>query len=141
MADDQKIRDLMVPVPVMVDGRVSLVDVARAMRDGAVGEVLVIDGAEFGGILSDRDITVRAVAGGLDPATTPASAIAIIDTFAAGPDDTVAEAVELMRSLGVRRLPVVEHGRPCGIVTLDDLALALDFNLQPKPTETTPPRR
>ncbi|MET8243672.1 CBS domain-containing protein [Streptomyces sp. NPDC005202] len=120
------VRDVMTPGIVAVRPDASLVEAAQLMRDQGIGDVVVADGQEVVGVLTDRDIAVRAVAEGLDPQTVGARAVCTPDPFVVGPYDPVSAAVALMREHAVRRLPVVEDGLPVGMVTLGDLAEAQD---------------
>ena len=123
----QKIRDVMTSDPIALDSQVSLRDAARHMRDADVGAVLVLEDGSVTGIVTDRDIVVRAIADGKDPSTTPLSAVASRKMVSLRPDGSVDEAVRLMREHSVRRLPVVdEAGRPVGIVSMGDLAVERD---------------
>ena len=70
------IRDVMTPAPVTVSSSTSLEQAAREMRDANIGDVIVLDGEQITGILTDRDIVVRAVAGGRNPAQTRVGEIA-----------------------------------------------------------------
>jgi CBS domain-containing protein len=96
------------------------------MRDAGIGNVIIMDGEQITGILTDRDIVVRAVAEGWDPASTPVGEVASRDLTTVAPTDPLESAVALMRERSVRRLPVVEDGRPIGIVSLGDLAVERD---------------
>ncbi|MCX5291846.1 CBS domain-containing protein [Streptomyces sp. NBC_01597] len=116
----------MTPGVVAVRPDASLVEAAQLMRVQDIGDVLVADGQEVVGVLTDRDITVRAVAEGLDPLTVSAQSVCTPDPVLLAPDDPVAAAVALMRTHAVRRLPVVEDGLPVGMVTLGDLAEVQD---------------
>lgn len=120
------IRDVMTPEPVTVRSTTSLEQAARRMRDAGIGDVIVLDGEQITGILTDRDIVVRAVAEGRDPGQTPVGEVASRELTTITPDETVDAAVALMRERSIRRLPVVESGRPIGIVSLGDLALERD---------------
>jgi CBS domain-containing protein len=100
----------------------SAVDAARIMRDRDIGAVLVTDGEQLVGIATDRDITVRVVADGMDPSSTPIEAATTLSLVTISPDTSIEEAAETMRREAVRRLPVVDGGRPVGIVSLGDLA-------------------
>ena len=119
------IRNVMTPEPVTVSSTTTLEQAARHMRDAGIGNVIVLDGDQIAGILTDRDIVVRAVAEGRD-AQTPIGEVASRDLTTISPDDTLEAAVELMRERSIRRLPVVEAGRAVGIVSLGDLALERD---------------
>jgi CBS domain-containing protein len=112
--------------PVALQAGTTLVEAARAMRDHDVGDVLVLEDDRLRGIVTDRDIAIRAVAEGRDPSSTVLGEICSGADVTVAPDDTVDRAVELMRQRAVRRLPVVENGRPIGIVSLGDLAVERD---------------
>jgi CBS domain-containing protein len=100
---------------------------AEAMRMIDAGTVLVSDDTnQLVGIVTDRDIAIRAVAEGRDPKTTSVGEVASKDLQTLSPMDSVADAVRLMRERGVRRLPVVEAGRPVGVVSIGDLAQERD---------------
>ncbi|MCX4885002.1 MULTISPECIES: CBS domain-containing protein [unclassified Streptomyces] len=120
------VREIMTPGVVAVRPDASLVEAAQLMRVQDIGDVLVADGQEVVGVLTDRDITVRAVAEGLDPLTVSARSVCTPDPVLLAPDDPVAAAVALMRAHAVRRLPVVEDGLPVGMVSLGDLAEVQD---------------
>jgi CBS domain-containing protein len=120
------VRDVMTPGVVAVRPDASVVEAAQLMRTQNIGDVVVADGQEVVGVLTDRDITVRAVADGTDPQTVSAGTICTSDPLVVAPDDPVSAAVALMREHAVRRLPVVEDGMPVGMVSLGDLAESED---------------
>jgi CBS domain-containing protein len=122
----RKVRDIMTGSPTSVSPELDLVTVARTMRDEDIGNVLVMEGDELRGVVTDRDLVVRGLAGGLDPHTTQIGGICSGATVTVGPDDEVDQAVALMRDRAIRRLPVVENGRPIGIVSIGDLAVEKD---------------
>jgi CBS domain-containing protein len=102
------------------------VDVARKMRDYRVGCVVVTRGAHPIGIITDRDLALRVVAEGLNPASTRVSDIVTYDATTLPRTAGIDTAVRLMRERGVRRLPIVtEDGKITGIVTADDLTILL----------------
>ena len=108
----------------MIRSSTSLADAARLMRDEDTGVLPIVDGERLIGVLTDRDITVRAVAEGRDPQSTTAGEIASTTLVTIDPQQTVAEAMRLMSEHQVRRLPVTEEdGRLVGIVSQRDLAL------------------
>ncbi|MFI1721474.1 CBS domain-containing protein [Streptomyces sp. NPDC020489] len=118
------VKDVMTPGVVAVRPDASLVEAAQLMRLQDIGDVVVADGQQVVGMLTDRDITVRAVAEGLDPQTVSAGSVCTRDPVLVAPDDPAAAAAALMRAHAVRRLPVVEDGLPVGMVSLGDLAEA-----------------
>jgi len=93
------------------------------MAERDIGDVLVAENTGLIGIVTDRDIVVRAVAAGLDMRTTRLGEIVTRDLVTIEPDEPVSRAAELMRENAARRLPVVEGDRPAGIVSLGDLAM------------------
>ncbi|MDQ6792125.1 MAG: CBS domain-containing protein [Candidatus Dormibacteraeota bacterium] len=119
----QTVREVMTAKPLALQEGTTLVEAAAAMRNHDVGDVVLLNDDQVTGIVTDRDITVRAVAEGMDPNSTVLAQIASKDLTTISPEATVEEAVELMRRESVRRLPVVEEGRPVGIVSLGDLAV------------------
>ena len=122
----EKIRDLMTSNPLIVDAEDSVVDAARAMRDHDIGAVVVHDGGRVRGLLTDRDIVVRAVADGRDPSSATAGELASTDLATIAPEADPLDAVRLMESRAVRRLLVVDGGTAVGILTMGDLAVARD---------------
>jgi CBS domain-containing protein len=114
----------MTPGVVSVRPDASLVEAAQLMRAQDIGDVLVAGDHALIGVLTDRDIALRAVANGADPLTVSARSVCTPDPVVVGPDDAVAAAVALMRDHAVRRLPVVEDGRAVGMVSLGDLAMS-----------------
>lgn len=120
------IRDVMTTNLITVPRDATAVDAARAMRDNNIGPVLVVEGDRICGIVTDRDITVEAVAAGRDPSTTKIIDLCTANVQTVSPDTTVDEAVRLMKDNSIRRLPVVEDGRAVGIVSLGDLTMEID---------------
>lgn len=94
------------------------------MKTKDIGDVLVEDDqGRLAGIITDRDIAIRATAEGADPKTTKVEDAYTQDVSALAPTDTVHDAVQMMRSKNVRRLPVVEAGKAVGIVSLGDISV------------------
>ncbi|MET8908290.1 MULTISPECIES: CBS domain-containing protein [Micromonospora] len=108
---------------VTMNGSDTLTAAAQEMRDSAIGDVVVTDGDNVVGIVTDRDITVRGVAENLDPNTTQLDQITSKDVVTVSQYDDAVAATDLMRTYGVRRLPVTEDGRLIGLVSMGDLAV------------------
>lgn len=123
------IRDVMTEQDLItVSATDSLIEAARKMRDEDIGDVVVQDNGKVCGILTDRDITVRAVAEGMDPNTTACQRVCSHDLTTLSPDDDVDNAVTLMKKKAIRRIPILEDGKLVGIVSMGDLAVARDPN-------------
>jgi len=123
----KQVRDLMNKQPIKLDSSTPIVEAARRMRAGNVGAVIIAENGELKGIITDRDITVRAVAQGRNPETTKLSDVCTTKLTTLSPDDDIDRAVEIMREKAVRRLPVVDgDNRAVGILSLGDLALEKD---------------
>ena len=104
----------------------SLCEAAGIMRDGDLGAVPVVDNGKLIGIVTDRDIVVRAVSEGKG-ADSPVCETMTNELFTVGPDDFVFEAVRLMGDKQVRRIPVVNpDGSLAGIIAMADVALEME---------------
>lgn len=112
--------------PATLAAGATLVDAARLMRDEDVGAIIVSGDGGVAGIVTDRDIVVRAVVDGRDPSATHPSDVLSGQVTMLTPDQSVHDAARLMREHDVRRLPVVQDGRQVGIVAIGDLAVELD---------------
>jgi CBS domain-containing protein len=122
--DLREIRQVMTSAPDAVRPSDTLQEAARLMRSNDIGDVLVEDDhGSLAGIITDRDIAIRAAAEGLDPSTTNVDEVYTRDISALAPRDTVEDAMQLMRAGNVRRLPVVESGKAIGIVSLGDISV------------------
>jgi CBS domain-containing protein len=137
----QSIREVMTGDPRTVEAGATVADAAREMRDGDVGAVIVVDGGAVAGILTDRDIAVRAVAEGHDPDATRVSEIASMNVVTLTVDQSVEDAIALVRDRDVRRVPVVQDGRPAGILSLGDLAIERDTGSALADIASEPPNR
>jgi CBS domain-containing protein len=122
----QTVREVMTPDPVTMAAGFRLDDAARRMKDHNIGDVIVLDGADVCGVVTDRDIVVRAVAEGMDPTSTKLGEICSRDLITIRPDAPLDAAVQLMRAHSLRRIPVLDGNMPVGIVSLGDLAVERD---------------
>ena len=108
----------------VIDPERSVRDAARLMDHLNVGSLPVCDGERLVGMITDRDITVRATAVGEDPDRTPVKKIMSEDVRWCFEDDDISEVVRTMGDVQIRRLPVVDHdNRLVGIVALGDFAV------------------
>jgi CBS domain-containing protein len=122
----QSIREVMTADPRTVEPGDSVVDAARQMAEGDVGAVLVTENGSVTGILTDRDIAVRVVAEGRDPQGTKVSDVCTSNPSTLTVDQSVDDAIRIVREQNIRRVPVVQDGRPAGIVSIGDLAIERD---------------
>ncbi|MGH8978168.1 MAG: CBS domain-containing protein [Acidimicrobiia bacterium] len=122
----QTVKDVMTSNPQMLDAGSSVQDAARLMNDHDIGDVIVLDGDALCGIVTDRDITVRAVADGKDPKQTKVGEICTKKVTTVAPSDAVDHAIQVMRDHAIRRVPVVEDRKPIGILSLGDIAQERD---------------
>lgn len=118
----------MSPDPVCLIETETIVNTARTMKEHDIGDVIVLDDtdARVKGIVTDRDIVVRALAEERDPMLTTIGSICSEELETMTPDETVDRAIRLMREKAIRRLPVVEDGRAVGFVSIGDLAERFD---------------
>jgi CBS domain-containing protein len=122
----ERTRDIMTTDVVALSADASLQSAGAAMRDNDVGSVVVTQNAAAAGIVTDRDIVLRAVAEGRDAAATQLSAVCTDKVVSVGPDEPVEVAVQLMREHAVRRVVVVDGDRPVGVISMGDLARRRD---------------
>src|SRR5262245_55734172 len=120
------IRSLMTTNLVSVDEAATLREVATLMRDKNIGDVIVRHDDQVRGIVTDRDLVVRAVAEGEDPTKARAGDCCSAGLITLEADDSVDEAARKMAEAAVRRLPVVDGQDLVGIVSLGDLAREQD---------------
>jgi signal-transduction protein with cAMP-binding, CBS, and nucleotidyltransferase domain len=118
----ETVRDVMTKKPVALEHTATVVDAARAMRDGNFGTVIVVKDGKVCGVVTDRDIVIRAVAASHDPRLATLGEICSEDVMSVEANEPLAKVVMLMREKAIRRVPVVEDGRPVGVISLGDLA-------------------
>ncbi len=120
--DLRDIRQIMTAAPEAVRPADTLQHAAQLMRSNDIGDVLVEDDeGRLLGILTDRDLTIRATAEGSDPVVSTIAEVYTPHVTSVAPTDSVADAVRRMKTSDVRRLPVVESDRAIGIVSLGDI--------------------
>lgn len=122
-----KVKEIMTSNVDYVTAEATLQETAEKMKDLDVGELPVVAGKEAVGIITDRDITVRAVAHGLIPQSARVVDAMTEGVVACSEEDTIDKAAEIMGGRKIRRLPVTDvNGKMNGVVSLGDLALNLD---------------
>ncbi len=119
----QTVEEIMTRDPRTVDGGDTIVDAARVMRDADIGDVVVMEDGQVSGIVTDRDIVVRAIAEGRDADSTSVGDVCTTGVETVDPSASVDDALRIMREHDIRRLPVAKSGRPVGIISRGDLAV------------------
>jgi CBS domain-containing protein len=119
----QLVRDVMTADPITIQASAPIKEAAQKMREADVGPIIVMDDGAVCGILTDRDIAIRAVAEGRSPERTTVGEICSKGLSVLSPRDKVTMAIDLMEKRAIRRLPVVEGDTPVGILSIGDLAV------------------
>jgi CBS domain-containing protein len=121
----KKVREAMTPRPRAIRPDATIQEAAGAMEIEDVGSLpLVDDDGRLVGIVTDRDIAIRAVSRGRDPKVTPVSEAASTEAVVIGPEDDLDTAMSLMAQHQLRRLPVVEGDALVGMVAIADVSRA-----------------
>jgi CBS domain-containing protein len=118
-----QLRDVMTPNPVTVEPSATLEEAARIMRDQDTGVVPIVENGRPVGVITDRDIVVRAVADGADGSRRSVREVASSDLVTVAPDMTTEQAAALMAERQVRRVLVCENDRLVGVASIGDLAV------------------
>jgi CBS domain-containing protein len=108
--------------PSTCEASTPVIEAAKVMAREDVGPIPVVEGGRLTGVVTDRDLVVRVLAEGRDPQSTTVGEIATGDVVTISPDASLDEALKLLASNKVRRLPVVEGDRLVGILAQADVA-------------------
>ena len=112
--------------PAIAEKTATVLEAAILMKQQGKGALLVVEGSRLTGIFTERDALFRVIAAGRDPATTKLADVMTPQPQTMHPDEPFVKALRIMHKRGFRHLPVVEHGRPLGVVSARD---ALDDDL------------
>ncbi|HKZ14093.1 MAG TPA: CBS domain-containing protein [Solirubrobacterales bacterium] len=117
------VREYMSSAVSPVRGDTSLVEAAQQIRVSGVGGVPVVDPIDGRcvGILTERDVVVRALAEERDPRAAVVRDVATLRPVMCAPDDDVSKALLQMRKVEIQHLPVVERGKVVGVISLADI--------------------
>jgi CBS domain-containing protein len=119
-----KVREVMTDSPRCVTLETPISEAAQLMESEDVGSLPVLEGDELAGMITDRDIVIRAIAKGKDPRGMPVREIASREVITVYAEDDLSNALEKMASRQVRRLPVVDdENRLVGVLAQADVAL------------------
>ena len=124
---DRRIREIIENQHLVVaNGEITVAAAARLMQQHHIGAVLVTEGERLTAIFTERDALFRVIAAGRDPSATRVAEVMTRDPRTISPDRPFGHALHLMYEGGFRHVPVVENGRPLGMVSARD-ALGLDL--------------
>ena len=115
----------------------SILDAAKIMAGKNIAAMIVVDeNSNITGIVTERDMTQRVLAKGVDPVATAVSTIMTANPDTLSPDDSAGDALELMQSRKYRHLPVEEDGKCVAVVSIRDLYAAVQEALEEDIRET-----
>jgi CBS domain-containing protein len=119
-----KVHEVMTDRPRCVTPETPVSEAAQLMKSDDIGSLPILDGERLAGVVTDRDIVIRAIAEGKDPRGMPVREVASRDLVKVHADEDLSSALQLMASQQVRRLPVVDDdGRLVGILAQADVAV------------------
>ena len=119
-----KVHEVMTDRPRCVTPETPVTEAAQLMKSDDIGSLPILDGEQLAGMVTDRDIVVRAIAEGKDPRGMPVREVASRELVTVHADDDLSTALKLMAAQQVRRLPVVDDdNRLVGIVAQADVAV------------------
>ncbi len=134
-----KVKDFMTSDVITIGSQAMVSEAARLMRDHDIGLVAVVDGGDLKGVVTDRDIVIKGVAGGMHDA--PVATVLSSNVISLGLEDDADDAEKRMSEHNVRRLPVVDRGQVVGMVSVGDLAVRSNDKLAGKVMENTGPAK
>jgi CBS domain-containing protein len=123
----RSLRSIVAPQPpAIAEKSATVLEAAILMKQQGKGALLVVEGSRLTGIFTERDALFRVIAAGRDPGSTTLAEVMTPQPQTMHPDEPFVKALRVMHKHGFRHLPVVEHGRPLGVVSARD---ALDDDL------------
>lgn len=130
MTNKTPLRDIKKKTVITIAPTDTVIEAAMLMKDKDVGSVVVVNGRKPVGIITDRDIAVRVVAGGLDASLTPVEEVMTKELITADDRTRASELVKLIDDNVIRRIPIVDDdGNLTGIITLDDILQIVGINV------------
>jgi CBS domain-containing protein len=106
--------------PVTASAEITVAAAARLMKERRVGAILVVEDGSLAGIFTERDVVFRVIAEGRDPVATRVAEVMTANPHTIAPDRPFGHALHLMHEGGFRHVPVVDNGRPLGVVSARD---------------------
>ncbi|MDA8172251.1 MAG: CBS domain-containing protein [Nitrospiraceae bacterium] len=119
------VRQFMNKNAVSLPASATLLEAARKMKEKNIGSMIIEENLKVKGILTDRDIAFAVAAEGKNPSTTCVCDIMVHDPITVDVDADLDSALRIMNRANVRRLPVLENGKLCGVISSADIAGAM----------------
>lgn len=119
-----RVEDFMTKKVVTIEASATILEAARLLTEKAVGSLVVVEGGKPVGIITDRDIVVRGVVGGLQLDKEKVEKIMSKPLVTVNPEASILQAIELMDKHSIRRIPVIKGSEIAGIVTSSDVGRA-----------------
>ncbi len=119
------VRQFMNKNAVSLPASATLLEAARKMKEKNIGSMIIEENLKVKGILTDRDIAFAVAAEGKNPSTTRVCDIMVHDPITVDVDADLDSALRIMNRANVRRLPVLENGKLCGVISSADIAGAM----------------
>lgn len=126
-----KVRDIMTKDVVFADKEDSVLTVAKLMKHHNIGAVPIVENAEkVLGMVTDRDIVLNMADYNFDPANTFALKLMTDKLYTVKPEADLSSALALMKKQQIRRLPVMENNKLVGMLSIGDIAVRSDYNME-----------
>lgn len=126
-----KVKDIMTTPALYALENESVFHIAKLMKENDVGAIPVCDReGKIIGVVTDRDIIIRAVGKGLNPVSVSAKEIMSADVTVISPMTDLDDAFDIMSEIKIRRLPVVENSKLVGMLSLGDLSQSLEYTFE-----------
>ena len=116
------VKDVMTNKIVSIDSNETIESASKKYRDFKIGCLMVTDGDNVVGIVTERDFIERTICMGIDPKTTKIKEIMSSDIKTINSDDSTADAVDVLKQNKIKKLPVVSDNRRVGMITITDIA-------------------
>lgn len=115
------VREIMVGKPVTIEPNATIVETAKLMQENKIGSVIVVENRRVLGVVTERDLVRRVLAGNRDPRTTLIHEVMSAPVSSISPDEDIVNAAHIMRQRGIRRIVVMDEEELVGILTTNDL--------------------
>lgn len=126
-----KVKDIMTKDVVIADKNDTVLTVAKLMKHHNIGTVPVVENAQkVLGMVTDRDIVLNMADYNFDPANTKALSLMSSKVYSVKPEADISSAIELMKKQQIRRLPVIENEKLVGMLSIGDIAVRSDYNIE-----------